>query len=122
MPRFLILALLLGSSAFAVNSTIRDNNKTLRLDCSGTNDVVTVRGNKNTIVLTGTCESVAVDGNNNTVRAATIRTLSMRGNNNRVTAQGASSVSNTGKNNQLVRTAPAPTPTTPTPPNVATPL
>ncbi|PYE55290.1 DUF3060 domain-containing protein [Deinococcus yavapaiensis] len=121
MSRPLILALLLSSSAFAINSTIRDNNKSFRLDCNEANDVVTVRGNKNTVVLTGTCESVTVDGNNNTLQAATIRTLSMRGNNNRVTVkQGSTNFSNTGKNNQFVR--PAPTTAPATPPNVATPL
>ena len=106
MTRTLLLALLMGGTSLAINTTIRDNDRHVTIDCTAPDDTITVRGNNNTLTLNGTCENVVIYGNNTVVRVAALGQLWTKGNNNRVTV-GATAAAprwyNTGNENQLFR-------------------
>ena len=103
-PLTLLLTLSASCALAQTGHTVRSNNQTTTFNCSGANDVVTVRGNNNRITLTGTCENLVIYGNNNVVGAATLGQVWLKGNNNSVTAaQQAqnSKVHDTGNNNRF---------------------
>ncbi|MFD1732063.1 DUF3060 domain-containing protein [Deinococcus malanensis] len=106
MKRFLLIGLLFSGVAAAQtqgSQIIQDNNRTYRIACSGTNDVISVRGYNNIVTLTGVCENLVIYGNSNTVMAVTLKDIWLRGNDNVVTASQqtqAPRISNTGEDNR----------------------
>lgn len=106
MKTILFLSLLTASMAEAQSqgsATIRENGRAYTLNCSGVNDVITVRGNNNTITLTGTCENLVIYGNSNTINGVAAQKVWLKGNSNliTITQQLANPYfSNTGNNNR----------------------
>lgn len=106
MKNVILLGLLVSGLAAAQvqgSQTIRENNQTYRIDCSGANDVISVRGNGNVVTLTGICENLVIYGNGNTITAVSLRDIWLKGNGNVVTASlqtQAPRISNTGNDNR----------------------
>ena len=83
--------------------TIRENGQRYNINCTGTNDVITVNGNNNVVTLKGTCENLIVYGNDNRIAGLSLLKVWLRGNSNNVTATQQTAtpmMSNVGNNNQ----------------------
>ena len=106
MKDFLLIGLLVSGAAAAQtqgSQTIQENNRTYRIACSGTDDVISIRGHGNVVTLTGVCENLVIYGSGNTVTAVTLKDIWLRGNDNVVTASQqtqAPRISNTGEDNR----------------------
>lgn len=85
MKTMLCLPLLCAGVAVAQpqgSATVADSGRILTLDCSGPNDVITVRGSNNYLTLSGACEHLVVYGNGNTINGTAVQKVWLKGNNN----------------------------------------
>ncbi len=81
----LSLSLLCAGVALAQprgSATVADSGRILALDCSGPEDVITVRGSNNFITLSGACEYLVVYGNGNAINGTAVQKVWLKGNNN----------------------------------------
>lgn len=87
------------SAAAGASVVIVDNNRTVAVDCA-TDPSVIVNGNRATLTLTGTCSNVMLNGNNGRV-SGSVNTIQINGNNNEATLDVVDSISVPGNNNKI---------------------
>jgi hypothetical protein len=96
---FGVLGVALLVSSASADVTMMDNDKTQTVDCDKEKSV-TVMGNKNTVTLTGVCDSVTINGNEVKV-IGSVKSISVNGNDNHAELDGVDKISVNGSKNSV---------------------